>query len=126
MLARRALEQRADAVDVALDDVPPEPGARGDGTLQVHRRPDAEVAQRGTSQRLRHDVGRERVAVEVGDGQAAAVHRDGVAVGCIGRDQRAAQRQPNRIAERLDADDAPLLLNQAGEHQLTPSPARCS
>src|SRR5665647_1482678 len=66
-------EQRPDPVDVPLDDVAAEARVRANGTLEVHRRAGAKVAEGAAPQRLGHHVGAEgAVAGQLGDGQAQA------------------------------------------------------
>ena len=57
VLAGRAGQRRADAVDVALHHVPAEPGVRGDGALEVHPGAGLGRAEAAAAEGLGHDVG---------------------------------------------------------------------
>ena len=86
VLAGRAGEDAADAVDVALHEVAAEAGVRGDRALEVDAAsPSAAAAQAAAPEGLGHDVGAPDAALgvglHVGDGEADAVDRDRVAEG---------------------------------------------
>src|SRR4051812_13705333 len=111
-------DDRADPVDVALHEVPAEPGADGRGALQVDLRAGFEHAERGTPQALPHHVGREDAVGVVDDGQADAVDRDRVAVPGVGRHDGPAYGEDRRVATRVgEVDDLTQFLDDAGEHQ---------
>src|SRR5690606_9571576 len=87
VLARRAVDHDSRAVDVTLDDVAAQASRGGHGALEVDPVPRLQVAQTRAVERLAHDVGAEGVAPGIDDGEAAAVHGDGVAVTRVGGDQ---------------------------------------
>jgi hypothetical protein len=116
VLARRALEDGAGAVDVPLHEVAAEPSLQRDRALEVDRRSLDERAERRAVERLLHDVGDELAVAVLHHGEAHAVDRDRGAVHCVARDERAADPQPHRVVLRLDRHDAAELLHDAGEH----------
>ena len=116
VLGGLALQHRAGAVDMALDDVAAEARADGRGAFEVDRGADGEGAEAGTVQGLRHDVGGELVALVLDDGEADAVHGDGVAVlRAVGHDG-AAEPEARGVAEILDGGDLAQLFDDSGEH----------
>lgn len=116
VLGRRACEDRAGAVDVALDDVSAEAVADGHGTFEVDAGADGEGTEAGAFQGLRHDVGGEFVALVVDDGETDPVHGDGVAVPRALRDDGSAQTEAGGLVEILDGGDLTQLFDDSGEH----------
>src|SRR5699024_3185506 len=112
-----------DAVDVALHDVAAEAGTSGHGTFEVHPVAGPEAGQSRTVECLAHDIGGERFCVVVDDGQAAAVHRDRVAVADVAGDERSSYGESNRVALIGDPLDGTELLHDSGEHQPASSAA---
>ena len=120
VLAGRAGGDDADAVDVTLDDVAAEPGGRGDRALEVDLVARLDAGEAGLVERLLHDVGGPRVAVALGDGQAAAVDGDRVAQPGVREDVLGMDGEPDGITLVLDPGDGAELLDDPGEHQLSP------
>src|SRR3712207_4147580 len=126
VLTGGAGEDGAHAVDVALDQVPAEPGVRGDGALQVDRVAGAQGAQAAPAEGLGHDVGGPLLAVGSGDGEADAVDGDGVAQrhalqrGARPDAQPGGCRLPVRLPEPFPGQQGADLLDDAGEHAQLP------
>ncbi len=116
-VARRPGQDLADPVDVPLHDVPAEAAVGPHRPLEVDPLPRHQAGQRAAAQGLGHDVHGEGVPVEVGDGEADAVHRDRVAVADVAGDQGAAHVQPGGVVPVLQGDDLPQLLDDPCEHQ---------
>src|SRR4029077_9112745 len=99
----------AGAVDVALHDVPAEPGGGRDRALEVHPVARGQVADGRLVQRLAHHVGGERGRSAGGrerrDGEAAAVDRDRVAERGVLEDGGCGDGDPDRVALVLDGGD---------------------
>ena len=91
---RRASSDRADPVDVPLDEVAAEPAVGTHRPLEVHRLSGLHGAERRHARRLRADV-RVRTRRAGSTRQAHAVHRHALAVGQIG-----SQRSESRSADR--------------------------
>ena len=97
MLRGSPADHRADAVDMALDQVTAQPRGQGGGPFQVDRVPLDQAAQGGPDQRLAHHVGREGVCVDGDHRQADAVDRDRLAVRRVLDHHGPADRQPGRV-----------------------------
>ena len=119
VLAGSTADDGADSVHVALDDVAAEPGLRGHRTLEVDPVAGLDTAQARLVERLLHDVGGPRVAVALGDGQAAAVDGDRVAEPGVGQHVLGVDGQPEGVALVLDPGHGAELLDDPGEHQLS-------
>src|SRR5919107_181145 len=135
VLAGGAGEDGADAVDVALHQVPAEPGVRGDRALQVDRVAGTQGAQAAAAEGLGHHVGgpllgravapRTRPG-EPGDGEADPVDGDRVAqrhaLERLARPdvQPGGVRLPTHPAGLLAGEQDADLLDDAGEHDQLP------
>ncbi len=116
MLARSAIEQRAGAVDVTLDQVAAESVGEGHRTFEVDRAADLESPKAGPVQRLPHHVRGERPIEQRHNSEAHPVDRDRCAMRRVTCDQRSAYGQPYRIGERLDSNHLAKLFHDSGEH----------
>src|SRR5918995_3809647 len=125
----RRHDDLADAVDVALDDVPAEPVERPDGPLEVHAVADGPSADRGAGGSLGRDVGLPPAGAHLDDGQAAAVDGDRVAdLGVLedvdGRDAQAEAAGGRGVTRAAgpgvggaQGRDLAELLDDPSEHQ---------
>src|SRR6185369_8843128 len=111
----------SDAVDVAGDEVAAEALAHGEGFFKVHRA--RLVESRGDGKRCRADVGAETARGERGDGEAYALHADGIADADVGHVQTAAVD-----LEWPRAHDLADRLHDPGKHgaQVTAKRARAA
>ena len=124
MVLVAALEDPCCGVDMALDDMPAHAVGGAQRPLQVDRTADGKLTQSGPLECLGHEIGGEGVVVGLGDGQAAPVDADGVARSSPLHGSRGVDRQPCRRPCALQALHAPELLNDSGEHDDPPVPAR--
>ncbi len=108
-------DDRADAIDVALHDVPTEAIGSSHRQLQVDSVAGLQPSQRGHLQRLVHGLGLESIRVGGTRGQAGAV--DGYRVAqrhlCA---KPARNPQPCAVGAGVDRLDRPNVLDQPGEH----------
>ena len=74
------------------------------------------AAKRGLGERLLAHVGDERAADEVGDGQARAVHGDGVAERHVAAELGRVDLELRTARDALGARDDALGFDQSGEH----------
>src|SRR5699024_10273741 len=89
-----APDDLADPVDVALDDVAVEPAVGPHAALEVHGVAGGEATEGGRGEGGGDDVGAPVLAVDRGDGQAAAADGDRVAERDALQDVRGADPQP--------------------------------
>src|SRR5918997_3348200 len=126
VLAGGAGDDGADAVDVALHQVPAEAPVRGNGPLQVDRVAGAQGAQAAATERLGHHVGRPLLAVRTGDRETDAVDGDRVAQRHALEPLPGPDAQPGGVrlgphpADLLAGEQGADLLDDAGEHDQPP------
>ena len=120
VLAGRAGDDLADAVDVALHDVAAEALVDGDRALEVDPVTRCHSCERGLVERLLHEVGGPATVAELGDGEAAAVDRDRVAQPGALEHRAGLDGEPDGIALVGDLGDGAELLDDSGEHLLPP------
>ncbi len=106
------------AVDMALNDVAAERIAGAKRRFQVHAAARLERAEAREAERLVHHVRVEGAVFQVGDGQADAVDRDGIASRELARDA-GLDLEPRALVRELDPRDRPKLFHDAGKHALT-------
>src|SRR5512140_467243 len=118
---RADLPDHAGPVDVAVDDVPPQPPRQGERPLEVHLRPGTHPAEGGLRERLLRDVRGERPRPFPRHGQADPRDGDGIPLG--DRIHRPVRRHRDRRPrpQRRQGGDRPHVLDDPGEHY-RPSP----
>ena len=80
-----ALDDRANAVDVATDQVSAEAVSQAQSLFQIDRVADLARTQGGTGEGFVGDVDGEVLGVKLDDGQARPGHRDGITQGHIAK-----------------------------------------
>src|SRR2546423_2177656 len=113
---RLLLENLADAVDVALDDVAAEAVGQPDGPFEVDPVAGAQGSEGGAAQRLLHGVGRPPAVAELHGGEAAAVDGDRGAEDGVVEDGDGGDLEARPRGVGLDRPDRAQLLDDAGEH----------
>ena len=110
----------ARAVDVAGDDVAAEARGERERPLEVDRAAFLELCKRRAPHRLRHDVGREVMAVKRRHRQADAIDGDAVAELRAFQDFMGLNGQADGIGAAVHMGNRPQFLNDASEHRHPP------
>src|SRR5699024_7710787 len=109
-----APDDLADPVDVALHDVAVEAAVGPHAALEVHGVAGGEVPEGGRGEGGGDDVGAPVLALDRGDGQAAAADGDRVAEGDALQDVRGADPQAGGVRTRAERGDGAELGEDAG------------